>query len=278
MEQPFRASINNWTRRSTVEQAETAATTAADEVARLRAKVARMEAETELRDKGELAFADDPVLQDMLREAEERAPEQAKIIREAIEARKRELIREAGEKAARQSQVQQSVDRFTNDFRSRIPDQYPHWQNDYGGVEGVLNATAQIAGQYGQHVRNRMAQGGPGANMDEFCKEWLDPHYAKHPKVQEEVKAWQESQRKQLLEQGEARGRKAAADAIKQERREAAQRHGARPPAPPAAAQSGGPATGEPQEPDPRAMTPDQRRKAMRTKAREIAGQFSGRR
>ena len=273
LEKTFRASLNSWTRRSEVEQASAAAKQAADEATRLREQVARLQAEQRLASSGELDKLTDPKLQQMLEQAEQHDPDRAKILREALDAQKREIMAREGEKAVRETQDQEAGQRFLQQFWSEVPRLYQVWHGQ--GEHVVREKVAPIIAAYGKTVDDRMARGGPGPDVNEFFRDYLDPQYARDPAVVQKVKAYRDAEAEKIRRAALAEGRAAAEKELEQKQREAADRHGRRPPNAPAAAQAQGAAT--PEDDPIRNAPPGQRHKAMRSLARKVGQRFAGR-
>ena len=268
LERVFRAAMNNPARRSEVDQARAAVRQAQTETADMRRHVARVNAETDLIRSGGLAKLSDPKLEEMLAQAEEHDPERAQVLREALEANRNELIRQKGDEAERDVQDEEVGREFLAGLQAEGPEHYSVWREN--GV--YRERIARMVGQYGDEVDRRMANGGAGPSLKEFFGH-VDSHYVRDPDVQAKVVQYREQQEQKIRDEAAQDGRRARDVELEQERREAAARHGRRPPT--ASAHTHVPGTSIEDGADPvQDAKPGQRHKVARGLAREIGESF----
>ena len=218
-ERAVRSLINNPTRRSEVESAKAAADTAAAEAATLRRQLARREAEVNLVRSGELDNLTDPKLQEMLEDAERHNPELAKVLREGIDAKRREVIQQHGDHAEQEARDAEEGDVFLTTLRNDAPTHYKVWAD-----KGVFrDRVAQVIGQYGDTVDARMAAGGQGPDIKEFYRDYLDPHYVRDPDVQTMLKEHRQTEEDRIRDEAGREARAARDAELETERLEAAQ-------------------------------------------------------
>ena len=266
-ERDVRSLINNPTRRSEVESAKAAAEKAATEVATLRRQLARRDAEVGLVQSGELDKLTDPKLQEMLEDADRHNPELAKVLREGIDAKRRELIRTTGDQAEQAARDDEEGEAFLTALQTEGPTLYKVWTDRGTFRERV----SQVIGKYGDAVDARLAAGGPGPNIREFYRDFLDPYYVRDPDVQTMLKEHRETEEQRIRNEAGQEARAARDAELETERLEAAQRHGRRPPTTTGRVQVEGRTTGDETEPVPK---PGQRFKTARALATKIGREF----
>ena len=270
----MRASLNSYTRRADVERAAKAEKAAAAEAAKYRIELARMKAEADLRSSGDLDKAVNPKLVEMLAEAERvGANEQAEALREVIRNQKQALVNERVAAAEQEVRDVEYAQNFRRSIAAQIPEKYEVWHNE--GMQVAQQRIEPVLQQYGAYVDQRMSRGGSGPDLREFFQ-FLDQHYIRDPNVQAWVNGKREASEKEKLEAARQEGRLAREKELEAERREAAQRHGRRPPTAPSTTQQTGRVA--PNGDDPfKDATPGNLRKLAKADMRRRMSEFAGR-
>ncbi len=233
LERAMRTMANATVRKQEVEQARAAQQAAEQELAMTRARM-------EMLQSGEIPTADNsPEIQTLLKDIENTYPDQLDTVKSALDALQQQTVQAKEAEVMQEVQRQQIGQQFLTEVQSNAHRQYPVWSQS-----GELTERMQLAvAQYGDYVDTRnanLAAVGQQEQMptsQEFFS-WVDTNYVKDQRVQSQLAQFKKENEAQI-------GKDRAAEAVAAERQrlaneekkkltEAADRHGTKPPSPPA--------------------------------------------
>lgn len=234
LERAVRTMANASVRKQEVDQARAAQQAAETELAVQRARLEVMQHRSETP-----SPTATPEMQALMADIQQTYPEQAETVKLAFSALTQQSVQAEEAQALQVVQREQIGRRFLSEVQSGASKAYPVWSET-----GELGERMRISvSQYGDYVdaRNANLVAGGGAEQEPTSQEffsWVDTNYVKDPRVQNKLADFQKKAEARIgnerVSKAVAEERQRMAAQEKQNMAEAADRHGTKPPSPPA--------------------------------------------
>lgn len=227
-ERTMRAALNQWTRRSELEEAKKQVA----QERQLRMQVmAEIEATKAKQTQGQVPHLEH-FLAD-LREAYGEQPELVKAIEQGLQANEKQKEQQYRQQAVQRIQMQQEATQFGRTIEASAPAEYPMWAQT-GELRTRINQALIHYGDFVDARNEKLAQAGrPLSRVDkaEFDS-WLRLQYQQDPRVQKTVREFQNKRRASLEQNIREEERTRLLEEQQKKAAEVQSRHGRRPPHP----------------------------------------------
>ena len=239
LERAMRTMANATVRKQEVEQARAAQQAAEQELAMQRARLEVMQQQGEVQ-----PVTATPEMQALMADIENTYPDQADTVKQAFTALSQQAVQAKEAEALQHVQREQIGRQFLTEVQSGASKAYPVWSETAELGERMRISVSQYGDYVDARNANLAAAGRPEQlpNSQEFFS-WVDTNYVKDPRVKNKLADFQKKSEarigKKRADKAVAKERQRMAKAERQKLAEAAERHGTKPPSPPAVRSQG---------------------------------------